>query len=116
MSKPAFHKSVLVGPDHLFDLHVACDSIQDDLPQHQGLADRPGYPSNSCRYVSPLLISRQRNLHSPRRLDVKSTDSWPKKPPKIKILLMTPGLEPGIDLLAFWFFLFLPSPSLHLKE
>lgn len=63
------------------------------------------YPCSSCRWVSPSLIPRQQDLHSPSGLDVKWTDPWPKKPPKIKILLMTPGLEPGIDLLACWLFL-----------
>lgn len=108
MSNPAFHKSVLAGPDHLFDLHVPCDSIQDDLPQHQGLANRPGYPSSSCRWVSPLLISRKRNLHSPNRLDVKPTDPRTKKNPRIRILRVTPGLEPVLICWLAVFFCFFP--------
>lgn len=104
MSNPAFHKSVLAGPDHLFDLHVPCDSIQDDLPQHQGLANRPGYPSNSCRWVSPLLISRKRNLHSPNRLDVKPTDPRTKKTPQNQNSTGDTRLRASIDLLACCFF------------
>ena len=45
---PAFHESMLAGPDPLVVLHVPGERTQDELlhnlPGHQGQADRPVVP------------------------------------------------------------------------
>ena len=47
-ARPAFHESVLAGPDPLDATHIPCDLSQDDLlhkfPWYRGQADRPVVP------------------------------------------------------------------------